>query len=74
MVFALFADADTLKHRIAIRTNDDFGKSAHELQIIMNWQATAKEDYRKLGDATRPLKQVVDEILEIANLEPQSRS
>lgn len=77
VVFALFIDEGALKHRIASRTNDDFGKSAHELQILIEWQKTAKEDYRKLGavliDATRPLKQVVDEILEIANRESQLR-
>lgn len=76
-VFALFIDEDTLKHRIASRTNNDFGKSAHELQILIEWQKTAKEDYSKLGavliDATKPLGQVVDQILEIVGSEPQLR-
>jgi thymidylate kinase len=66
-VFALFVDEETLKHRIKNRTENDFGKSEHEFQTILEWQQTAKEDYRKLGaaliDASRPLNEVVNEII-----------
>lgn len=66
-VFALTLDETTLKHRIQTRTTNDFGKNQHEFQTLLEWQRTAAEDYKKLGatlvDATKPLKEVVDEIV-----------
>lgn len=66
-VFALVIDEDTLKHRITHRTENNFGQNPHEFAMISEWQKTAEDDYRKFGatiiDATRPLEQVVDEII-----------
>jgi len=66
-VFALTMDEATLRHRIARRTNNDFGKNPHEFADLLRWQKTATEDYRQLGailvDATRPIEKVIDEIL-----------
>ena len=67
-IFALTIDKETLKYRIATRTNNDVGKTPNELNDILNQQKTAKKEYQKLGaiiiDAKRPVKKVVDEILE----------
>lgn len=67
-VFALTLDEETLKHRLATRINNDVGKNPHELATLLQWQQTAAEEYQKLGatliDATRPLQEVVDEIVQ----------
>jgi dephospho-CoA kinase len=72
-VIALTVDEDTLKHRIQSRTNNDFGKSEHEFEQILGWQATVGEAYRKFGhvtlDATRPINQVVDDVVAVADSE-----
>lgn len=66
-VIALTINEDTLKHRLATRTNNDVGKSKHELEVLIERQKTAKAEYEKLGaylvDATRPIDQVVEEII-----------
>lgn len=66
-VFALTLDEEALKHRIINRSGGGFGKNPHEFSEVLRWQQTANEDYLKLGanliDATRPVKEVVDEIL-----------
>ena len=71
-VFALVLDNETLKHRLKTRTTNDWGKLPHEFEETLYWNKTAKEDYKKLGaeiiDATKPVNQVVDEILK--SLEP----
>ncbi|HET6746919.1 MAG TPA: AAA family ATPase [Candidatus Saccharimonadales bacterium] len=69
-VIALTIDEDTLKHRLATRTNNDVGKSKHELEILIERQKTAKVEYEKLGaylvNATQPIDQVVEDIIKIA--------
>lgn len=71
-VIALTINEETLRHRITTRTNDDFGKSPHEFELLLNWQKTAREDYQKLGaiiiDATQPVEVVVDAILAKGNV------
>jgi adenylate kinase family enzyme len=70
-VIALTVDEDTLRHRIQSRTNNDFGKSEHEFEQIIGWQADTEDSYRKFGhitiDATRPLGQVVDDVIAVAS-------
>ncbi len=67
-VFALTLDEEGLRHRISSRTGNDFGKNPHEFADLLRWQQTASEDYKKLGatliDATRPLNEVVDGIVQ----------
>lgn len=67
IVIALTIDEETLKQRLAARTNNDVGKTPDELQAILKRQQTASEDYEKLGailvDATKPLDEVVDAII-----------
>lgn len=66
-VFALTVDEATLRHRIINRDSNNFGKNAHEFNIVVEWQKTAATDYRKLGarliDATQSVEQVADDIL-----------
>jgi thymidylate kinase len=66
-IMALVIDEETLRHRIATRTNNNFGQVPHELESILEWQRSATDNYRKFGmtmiDATRPVQNVVDEIL-----------
>ncbi len=68
-VLALAIDEETLKQRLADRTDNDFGKQQHELDDILAWQRSTDEAYRKFGhivvDATRPINEVVDEIVRI---------
>lgn len=66
-VVALDIDTETLKQRLATRTNNDFGKSAHELAQILAWHADARAAYRRAGhrvvDAAKPIDEVVDQVL-----------
>lgn len=66
-VVSLVIDEKTLRHRIATRTNNNFGQNPHELTAILGWQKTAEQDYRRFGaeiiDATQPVDKVVDDIL-----------
>ncbi len=66
-VIALVIDDATLKHRIATRTNNNFGKVPHELEAIFEWQGSAEKSYKKFGvtmvDATRPIPTVVDDVV-----------
>lgn len=69
-VIALSIDEETLRHRLATRTNNDVGKTDHELEAIINRQKTARDEYRELGahivDATRPIDKVLEDILNTA--------
>jgi len=67
-VFCLYLPSEETKHRIENRTNNDFGKNAHELASILEWASYSKTQYKKLGavliDATLPVKKVTDEIID----------
>lgn len=67
MLFALVIDETTLEARIKSRTNNDFGKVAHELQSIKEWQKSTEDYYQKYNfikiDATQPIYKVVNDIL-----------
>ena len=67
---SLQVDDATLRDRLATRTTNDFGKSSHELETILAWNQISPDVYGRSGseliDATRPLDQVVDEVLRIA--------
>ena len=68
-VIALVADLATLRQRIAVRDNL-FGKEPEQFADIARWHDDFERSYRSFGakiiDATRPLHQVVDQILSIA--------
>jgi broad-specificity NMP kinase len=64
-VFVLDVDLDTLKRRLAGRTEDEFGGKPDERDVVLRLHAT-KDDIPGNAttiDATAPLASVVDEIL-----------
>jgi thymidylate kinase len=71
-VIALTVDEDTLIKRLRGRTNNDFGKSDHELRDVLAWQKNAADDYKRLGaeliDSTRPVAEVVDDIIAVSGV------
>jgi dephospho-CoA kinase len=66
-VIYLDVNESTLRERIAERKDNDYGKSAHELQSILDWHKVASDRYKLLGthiiDANQPLNSVVNKIL-----------
>jgi shikimate kinase len=68
-VIYLEVDERTLRHRLATRTSNDFGKAPHELAAIIGWHRTHADAHRRTGavvvDATRPLALVVDDVVAI---------
>lgn len=67
-VFALVIDDETLKHRIATRANNDWGKLPHELAYSLafkqKWDIIRGKFTYITVDATQPIKDIVDQILE----------
>jgi len=67
VVMALVIDEETLKKRLAQRTDNNFGKADHELQQILDWQRNTNDAYKKFGhitiDATQPIGDVADEVI-----------
>lgn len=65
-VFTLTLDLQTMKDRIENRTNNDFGKSKHEMDMLIAWQQSTPDYYKKIDavaiDARKPLSEVVAEI------------
>ena len=70
-VFNLRIDDDTMRRRLEARTDDDWplGQEGVELMLELN-----RSGERPAGaidvDATRPLHQVVDDVLRLASAEP----
>lgn len=66
-VFTLYVDDETMKHRLSTRTNNDFGKKPEELALQLTWNKGAVSYSQQRGttliDATRPINEVVDDIL-----------
>ena len=66
-VFALYVDDETLKHRLATRTTNDWGKQPHELQQTLehHHEIYKEHEQRKdsIIDASRSLDEVVNDIL-----------
>ena len=48
-VIHLSIDQATMRHRVASRTTNDFGKSPHELALMLGWHQTIDEDYARCG-------------------------
>jgi len=75
-VLALVADVPTIKRRIAGRPNE-FGKAPEEFAIIVRLHASFEAACRGFGavviDATRPLPDVVDEVLAASVHVPSAR-
>jgi dephospho-CoA kinase len=69
-VIYLAIDEQTLRDRLESRTSNDFGKAPKELEAILSWHQVGEADYLRFGavvvNATLPLHEVVDKILEAA--------
>jgi hypothetical protein len=66
-IVCLVIDDATLRDRLATRTTNSFGKHPEELAASLMHNQTVADRYRDLGatlvDATRPLAEVVDEVV-----------
>ena len=66
-IFVIIIADETLKQSLADRTNNDFGKHPDELALQLEWNAGALRNAEQKGaviiDATKPVEEVVDEIL-----------
>lgn len=69
-VILLSVDNETLGHRLATRTNNSFGKAPHQREATLNAKLTWEASYRERGavilDGTKPLDEVVAEVIEAA--------
>src|SRR4051794_22538138 len=67
-IFNLRIDDDTMRRRLRERTNNDFGKQPEELELMLSLnRSDEKPAGAKDVDATKPLDEVVDEVLRLAN-------
>ena len=67
-VFNLRIDDDTMRRRLQERTSNDFGKQPEEVELMLRLNRSDEKPARAIDvDATRPLDQVVDELLRLAN-------
>jgi hypothetical protein len=67
-IFNLRIDDDTMRRRLEERTNNEFGKQPEELELMLRLNRSDEKPAAALDvDATRPLDQVVDELLRLAN-------
>lgn len=66
-VIVLRVDNDTLRHRLATRTTNDYGKHEDELREVLAWHEGLYDKYQRAGatlvDATRSVDEVVGTIL-----------
>src|SRR5205823_6032910 len=66
-IFNLRIDDDTMRRRLQERTNNDFGKQPEELELALTLNRSDEKPAGAIDvDATRPLHQVVDELLRLA--------
>lgn len=67
-VFCLSIDEDTLVHRLATRTNNDFGKDPRDLKDVIGWHKYSEQTDIEAGailiDATQSVDDIVDKIIE----------
>lgn len=72
-VVCLVIDDETLRHRLATRTTNEFGKHPDQLEAALKLNAVVEDQYRRRGativDATRPLDVVVQDVLTITGLD-----
>src|SRR6476646_12224352 len=74
-IFNLRIDDDTMRRRLQERTNNDFGKQPEELALMLELNRSDEKPAGAIDiDATRPLDQVVDELLRRANCKATSDS
>ena len=70
-VFNLRIDDDTMRRRLEERTNNDFGKQSEEVELMLRLNRSDEKPAGAIDvDATQPLRQVVDEVLRLADCNP----
>jgi uridine kinase len=66
-IICLVIDTDTMRHRVATRTTNDFGKSPDELALMLYWHGKMLERYKEWGatmlDASQPLDEVISNVI-----------
>jgi len=71
-VIWLKTNEETIRKRVLIPRDHDYGTKPHELAAAIANNERKESEYREYGavmiDATQPLEQVVDKILESSNL------
>lgn len=69
-VVCLVIDEDTLRHRLATRTNNTFGRHPEELAAALMWNPRMRAIYKGHGatiiDASKPPAEVVDHVIDAA--------
>ena len=63
LVFALTIDDDTLKHRLATRTNNDWGKNPHELAFTLAVNHELADRYKQHKHVVIDASQTTDAIV-----------
>ncbi len=64
-IFALYVDDDTLVHRLATRTNNDWGKQHHELEQTLRHHHEIYDKHRRMGDIVIDASKPVNDIVEV---------
>jgi uridine kinase len=71
-VICLVIDEETMKHRVANRDTNTFGKSPEELKLMLFWHGKMLERYKNFGavmiDATQTIEVVVDKAIKEADV------
>jgi gluconate kinase len=66
-IFNLRIDDDTMRRRLRERTNNDYGKQPEELELMLRLNRSDEKSAGAIDvDATRPLDEVVAEVLRLA--------
>ena len=70
-VGCIVIDDDTVMHRLATRTTNEFGKHPEDLARVLGWNRDVESLYRQRGatiiDGTRPITEVVDAVLRLGD-------
>jgi hypothetical protein len=67
-IFNLRIDDDTMRSRLQERTDNSFGKQPWEVELMLDLNRSDEKPAGAIDvDATQPLRQVVDELLRLAN-------
>jgi hypothetical protein len=67
-IFNLRINDDTVRRRLQERTNNDFGRQPEELEHVLTLNRSDETPAGAIDvDATQPLRQVVDELLRLAD-------
>ena len=70
-VACLLIDDETVRHRLATRTTNAFGKHPRDLERVLGWNRDMDRIYRRLGavliDGTRPVDEVAEAVLRLAD-------